>query len=181
MSSASVLPANTQVPRCARDDKVDLGAGCASASRWLWRDRPHGCLSRPGLGLRRGSNSFYILHVCAQDFRHAPRLRDAAAWSVGGVAVENLGNVTQASVGEMILQRGEPFACLMACWFAAAIDLHISGDKRSQQPWPDRALVIGAVAAGGIASVASAILWIGAFALFVLIYGPMLLLPERAD
>jgi uncharacterized protein involved in response to NO len=29
--------------------------------------------------------------------------------------------------------------------------------------------------------VASAILWIGAFALFVLIYGPVLLLPERAD
>jgi uncharacterized protein involved in response to NO len=29
--------------------------------------------------------------------------------------------------------------------------------------------------------IASAILWIGAFALFVLIYGPMLLLPERAD
>jgi uncharacterized protein involved in response to NO len=28
---------------------------------------------------------------------------------------------------------------------------------------------------------ASSILWIGAFALFVLVYGPMLLLPERAN
>jgi hypothetical protein len=38
-----------------------------------------------------------VLYECPQEFGNTPRLRDASAWTVGPIAVENLGNLSQAT------------------------------------------------------------------------------------
>ncbi len=79
---------------------------------------------------------------------------------VRGVTVEDFGDLSQAGIGEMIFKRREPLGCLGTGSVAATVHFDASSDERPQQPRPHCPLMVCAVAASGIAGVASAILWV---------------------
>ena len=60
----------------------------------------------------------------------------------------------------MILQQREPSSSLATGGLTASVDLDISSDKRSDQSWPDRSLMVGAIAFVRAAPVSAAILGI---------------------
>src|SRR6185295_16250127 len=99
-----------------------------------------------------------VLYGCAENFCNAPRLRDAADWTMRRVSLEDFRNVPQAGVGQVLLQRRQPKFSLPAGGFAPAVNLYICGDERTHQPRPDGALMVCAVAAGAIASVTAAVM-----------------------
>ena len=64
-----------------------------------------------------------ILHGRPQYLCHAPSLRNTANWTMRRVSLEDFRNVSQASVGEMLLQRCQPCLGLAACRIASAVYL----------------------------------------------------------
>src|SRR5205807_4960628 len=80
----------------------------------------------------------------AENLPDTPGLGDAAAGGVGRVAVEDLGDAAGARFGEVGLERGQDAPPFGDAGFAAHADER--GEVRSEEPRPDRALVIGAVA-----------------------------------
>src|SRR5580704_8406982 len=83
------------------------------------------------------------LDPAAQHFGNAPGLGNAATWSVGRLSVEDLADGSDASVRQMALETIEKLA---RAFEIAGTNLEPGVDKRPDEPRPDRALVIGAVA-----------------------------------
>src|ERR1039458_10616743 len=73
------------------------------------------------------------------------------------VAVEYFGNLAEAFLRGVSAYLRQPLPGLCPSFARMALHVEVCGDKRSHQPGPDRALVIGAVAAPGIALVPAAI------------------------
>ena len=73
------------------------------------------------LGHRADAVDFFDEH--AQDFSDAPGLRDAPSGTLRSVAVEDLGDVAEAGIGEMSLQGSEPFGSLTSRLVAASVHL----------------------------------------------------------
>src|SRR5208283_72389 len=110
---------------------------------------------------RRRANAFHILNVSSQNFRHAPGLGDAATRQLRGVAVEDLGDVSEPAVCEMPSQRLQPFARLATGGFTSTVHLDVCADEGSEQPRPYGSLMICTVALSGTTSISSAVLRIG--------------------
>src|SRR4051812_45816018 len=77
------------------------------------------------------------------------------------VPVEDLGNLAESLVFNVPPEFRQPAYYLFARLGRSPIDLHVSGDKRAHQPWPDSPLMIGAIAARRIPLITAAILWVG--------------------
>src|SRR6185312_15404485 len=100
-----------------------------------------------GFGRRFGCG----LHPAAQHFRHAPRLRDAAAGRVRGRRVEDLADRAEAERAERAdasLEKAPRAGSI------AGVHLEPGVDPRADQPRPDRALVVRRVARPQIAEIA---------------------------
>ncbi len=80
-----------------------------------------------------------------QNFSDAPGLGDAASGAVGGIAIEDLRDLTQPRIGKVTLHGQKPRGCLFAGGSAGSIHFHVSLNERSQKPGPDSPLMIGAV------------------------------------
>src|SRR5215472_4312411 len=104
-----------------------------------------------------GASPADILSQRAEEFGDAPGLGDAAAGCVRSVAVGDLADLAEAGLLEMLLEVVEPCGGLGAGCGAAGVHFDIGGDERAEEPGPDGALMVGAVAAGDIAFVAAAV------------------------
>src|SRR5437879_1516595 len=91
-----------------------------------------------------------------QQLGHGPGLRDAPARREGGIAVEDLAKGPESVRLEMADHR------LQKRLRADRIAIHFEmrRDKRAQQPAPDRALVIGRVAAALVPAVLTHVRWV---------------------
>ena len=101
------------------------------------------------------------ISVTAQEFSDRPSLRNASSRPMRRVTVKNLGHVPGAVLLKELHQFREPSRGLFPRLERAAIHLEPGADERSHQPGPDGALMVGAVAATGIALVPAAILRVG--------------------
>src|SRR6267142_1185704 len=97
----------------------------------------------------------HILAERAQHFGHAPGLGEASAGTVRGVAFEDFRDLAQTGLAEMRFQTAQNLSSALSCFFGAAVDLHMRADKRTQQPRPDRPLMVGGIAALLVALVAA--------------------------
>src|SRR5690242_10269866 len=88
-----------------------------------------------------------------QQLRHAPGLGDAAPRGVRQVAVEDLGDLSESGFGEMAFEWLQQLAGFFLGSRRVPMYLEKGGDVRPDEPAPDRALVICAVAAEGAAAV----------------------------
>src|SRR3954462_5932553 len=88
-------------------------------------------------------------HRAAQHFRDAPRLGDASLRLVRRIGVENLGDGAEPEVAEVLVESGqerlEP---------VAREGLPPSVDEGSDEPSPDRPLVVRRVPRAQVASIA---------------------------
>src|SRR5712691_1341825 len=92
----------------------------------------------------------------AQRLGDAPRLRDAAPGRERWIAIEDLGHGADAVIGEVVRERRQERARRLR----VAVDLEVSERERTEEPRPDRALVVGAVALALIAAVAALVRWV---------------------
>src|ERR1700730_14002878 len=86
-----------------------------------------------------------------QYLSNAPRLREAAARSVRCVTIEHLADRTQAR-GRQVLRHGREKFLRPA---RITVNTVVGAGERTQQPAPDRALMIGRVALPCIARIAA--------------------------
>src|SRR5438093_269389 len=86
-----------------------------------------------------------IFNNHTQDFCNAPSLRETSARTVGRIAIENLGDMTKTSFGQMTRESIKPHPNLILNLLSVAVYLEIRVDKRAEQPCPDRSLMIRAV------------------------------------
>ena len=63
------------------------------------------------------------------------------------IAIENFGNLAEAFVLEVTPQFRQPLLRLLSRLGRSPIHLEISSDERPYQPWPNRTLMVGTVAA----------------------------------
>src|SRR2546422_297556 len=85
----------------------------------------------------------------AQKLGDTPGLRDAAAGLVREITVEDFRHLSQPGLGQVGPEMIEPILGLLAAPLAARF--HRGCKEGAHQPRPDRALVIGVVAAALIA------------------------------
>ena len=79
---------------------------------------------------------------------------DTAGGAVGVVAVEDFGDVAQAGTGTEMAQEGiDNFGGLEAGVATETVGFEVGFDERSNQPGPDRTLMIGAVALELVAAI----------------------------
>src|SRR5919198_3409747 len=91
------------------------------------------------------------LHAGAQQLGYAPRLRDAAARREWRLGIEHLADRSDARIVHV---REETVDTLLDGLEVVGMDLQPGVDERTDEPSPDRALVIGRVARAQIAEVA---------------------------
>src|SRR4051812_37884343 len=91
-----------------------------------------------------------------QQLAERPRLERTTAWRVRRIAVRDLGNVAEAGVSQMIDERHDKtLAGFLFGLGRTAADAQPCLDERTDQPWPNGALMIAAVAFAGGAVVAA--------------------------
>src|SRR6185369_18076726 len=117
-------------------------------------------MGRFSFGLPNRSNSLYIFQVCPQDLCDTPCLCDASTRVMRRIAFKDFRNVSKACLGKMLLQRLKPFCGLFTSTITITVRFNIGGDEWPYEPWPDRALMIGAVACRWTAGVTAAVIWI---------------------
>src|SRR5258708_22547039 len=118
-------------------------------------------LSRHMLRPIRSVDLINILAQSPQHLGHAPRLGKASARTMRRIALEDFRYLPEAGLAEMRFKSAQNLASALPRLFRAAVDLHIRADKRSQQPRPDRALMIAGIAAFLIALIMPSEIWIG--------------------
>ena len=92
--------------------------------------------------------------IQTQRFADGPRLKRTTAWSVGWLGVGDFRNVAEAGFLKMREDWRQKLAARLAFGFVRiAANTHPRLDERTNQPRPDRALVIGAVALAHASSV----------------------------
>src|SRR5437868_6360096 len=80
------------------------------------------------------------------DLRHAPRLRDTSTGAVRRFAVEDLRELAESPLPKELEQRRDRTARLGGRRGRAAVDPEIRAHVRTDQPRPNRSLVIRTVA-----------------------------------
>ena len=105
------------------------------------------------------------LAVIDADIPQSAAIHALTAGAIGTMTLAVMTRATRGHTGR-VLSADRATVAIFLCVNIAAI---IRVGAVVGEPWVMEMLV------------ASALLWIGAFALFVLVYGPILLLPERAD
>src|ERR1700734_4200053 len=90
-----------------------------------------------------------------QHFRNRPGLRNTSACPMRSVSVEDLRKLSDAFVPEIAAQFRKPFPGLFPRLGRMPVNLDIRLQEGPHEPWPDGALVIGAVAAARVALVAA--------------------------
>jgi len=93
-------------------------------------------------------SSLRSLRPGAQDFRDAPRLRDATTGNMRLSRVENFADCADPSFAQMFRETLQEFT---RGGSIMRMNLQPCIDKRSDQPCPDRTLMVGAVARTQIA------------------------------
>ena len=83
-----------------------------------------------------------------KNLRHAPCLRGAAPRVVGRFGVEDLADRADAGVGE---ERSEALDEAESACIVAGVHFQPGVEERSDEPGPDRTLMIGGVACAKIA------------------------------
>src|SRR5579863_1776714 len=78
----------------------------------------------------------------SQRLGQTPRLRETAIGPMRRVAVEDLADVTDAGIVQMLLERCQVGSGTLT----VTVQRQVCAGKRAEQPRPDGALVIGAVA-----------------------------------
>src|SRR5688572_29479872 len=132
----------------ARNDRADTAESLAALARCRWSRRPSN-----GVRQSSGGGNLHLarrLHPAPQEFRHAPRLRDAAAGRVGRLGVENLADGAEAGLAQM---RDEAIEKVSRGSRVVRVQLHPSVDIGADQPSPDGALMIGSVAGAEVAEI----------------------------
>src|SRR5882672_4122490 len=112
----------------------------------------------PWVGLLIRPNTLHVFHVSAQYLRHAPSLRNTPTRSLRQIAIKKFRDVSQSGVAQVILCWLQPFGGLRTRGWRSAINFHVRGYERSNQPRPNGSLMIGAITLGWAAGVASVIL-----------------------
>src|SRR5581483_4586647 len=97
----------------------------------------------------------------AEHFRDAPRLCDTAAGALRCVSIKDFGNLTETFLSDVAAQFRQPPGCLLPRFGRAAVYLEIRRYKRAHQPWPDRTLMIRAVAAVMVSFIPAAVVRVG--------------------
>ena len=116
---------------------------------------PLATLSDDGGFLRLCSFGETVLDHGSQNFGNTPGLRKTSAGTVRRIAVENLGNVPKAGLGEMSRKELQPFANLSMA--RLTMNFQVRVDKRTEQPCPDGSLVIRTVSGDRITFISSTI------------------------
>src|SRR3989442_10383366 len=90
------------------------------------------------------------LHPAAQHFRHAPCLRDAATGDMRFARIEHFTDRTQTGIAKMDRKSFKKLTCAL---FVIWMYLQPGRDKRTDEPRPDRALMISAITGAEIARI----------------------------
>src|SRR6266571_9514253 len=88
------------------------------------------------------------LYPAPQHFSDAPRLRDATAGQVRFVRIKNFADCAKSIIAQVDRESFEKFT---GASLVVRVNFQPGVDERSDQPCPDRALVISAVARAEVA------------------------------
>ena len=107
--------------------------------------------------LTRDCGSAQILVVDAEEFGDAACVGETTNGMVRRVAFENLRDLAEAGIVKMLDQAADEVSNSFTLGALESINLDVSITVRSNEPWPDCPLMIGAITLPAIAGVPAAI------------------------
>ena len=138
--------------------RVARGTGLVRSSLcWFLPSYDHGLH-----GASRFCGASKIFNQRPQRFCHRPGLRNATAWMMRSVGIENLRYLSQAGLGEMNLESIQQPSGLPSRRGIPTEAFDPGRHQRSQEKRPDRALMIGAISfrhASFVAAMVARICW----------------------